>query len=345
MPTSLNIEEPASLVAYLRAAGRIAPDETPEVRILEGGVSNRTVFLRRPDGEAWVLKQALERLRVAVEWVSDPRRIQREALGMRHLGELIPGAVPRLIFEDPEHHLLAMEAVPEPHENWKRLLLAGQVSTEHVREFGRMVAGIHGGAWRRRERLATIFADTAWFESLRIEPYYTYAASQVPAAGPFVDRLVADTRARRLALVHGDYSPKNILVHDGRLVLLDHEVIHWGDPGFDLGFALTHLLSKAHHLPGQRAALSQAAVEFWDTYLASLLAEAKDADWLSGLEAAAVRHTLGCLLARVAGRSPLEYLTPAGRDRQRSAVVDLMRAPPSSVRELASAFLSAVEES
>src|SRR5689334_23288532 len=117
---AVDIEDAGALVAYLRARGWLRADETPDVRVLAGGVSNRTVWVGRAGGEAWVLKQALAKLRVAVDWFSSPERIRREALGIRRLRELAPaGSIVRLVFEDPEQHLLAMEAVPEPHDNWK----------------------------------------------------------------------------------------------------------------------------------------------------------------------------------------------------------------------------------
>ncbi len=154
-----------------------------------------------------------------------------------------------------------------------------------------------------------------------------------------MQNLIADTRSRSDTLVHGDYSPKNILVHGNSLVLLDHEVIHWGDPAFDLGFSLTHLLSKAHHLPKHRSALISAAQSYWKTYQREL----GDVPWSQDLDIRAVRHTLGCLLARAAGRSPLEYLSPDERTRQVSAVIVLMSALPSNVMELTSAFIDRIE--
>ena len=284
-----------------------------------------------------MLKQALAKLRVAVDWFSDPDRIGREALGLRWLAELAPsGSTTPLVFEDPANHLLAMRAVPPPHENWKTMLLAGDVQTEHVAEFGRLLGTIHARSWERRADLAPLFDDRSFFESLRVEPYYLYTAERVPKAADFLHRLVADTRARRLALVHGDYSPKNVLVHAGRLVLLDHEVIHWGDPAFDLGFAMAHLLSKARHVPTYRERLPDMASLFFAAHTAALGA----APWAGGLEMHAVRHALGCLLARVAGRSPLEYLTPEQRRWQRERVVALMAAPPAEVTELVKSFVS-----
>jgi aminoglycoside phosphotransferase (APT) family kinase protein len=336
MGTELDIEQPDALLSYLKGTGRVGVEEHPVVRVLAGGISNRTVLVERPTGESWVLKQALEKLRVPVDWFSDPERVHREALGLRWLQELAPpGTITPLVFEDHEHHLLAMEAVPEPHENWKAMLLEGRVRGEHVEQFGRLLGEVHRNAHERREELAPIFEDRSFFESLRLEPYYGYTATQVPAAADFLRALIDETLACRVSLTHGDYSPKNILVYEGRLVLLDHEVIHFGDPAFDLGFSLTHFLSKAHHLPDRRAAFADAANLYWWTYLRTV----GEADWVEGLEARAVRHTLGCLLARVAGRSPLEYLDKEERLRQEEAVLALMPHPPATVPELVDGFI------
>lgn len=336
---SLDIEQPEALAGYLRALELIRGDEEPMVRVLSGGVSNRTVWVGRESGEAWVLKQALARLRVQVEWFSSPARIHREAAGLRWLNRLAPpGSVPGFVFEDFEQHVLIMQAVPQPHANWKHLLLAGDLRPDHVAQFGSLLGAIHGRASGQIE-VETAFADTTFFESLRLEPYYTYTAGQVPEAADFLHALAAETQRRRHTLVHGDYSPKNILVHEGRLVLLDHEVIHYGDPAFDLGFSLTHLLSKAHHLPALRSRFAAAALEHWAAYCGAV----GYPPWLADLEPRVVRHTLACLLARVAGRSPLEYLDAAERARQRAVVVELLAQPPAAVAALTEQFVEGIQ--
>jgi 5-methylthioribose kinase len=318
----VDIEQHDQLIEYLRGTGRIALDEFPQVRTLAGGVSNKTVWVGRLSGETWVLKQALPKLRVKADWFSDPSRIRREALGLKWLATLTPpGAVTPLVFEDARHYLLAMEAVPEPHENWKTMLLANRLEDDHVEQFAALLAAVHRRSSESSEPLKELFDDRSFFESLRLEPYYAYAAEQVPEAATFLHELIADTRARRLCLVHGDYSPKNVLVRNGRLVLLDHEVIHWGDPAFDVGFALTHLFSKANHTGN---VLFYGAVErFRNVYAAAV----GPTLWNAEMEGIAARHTLGCMLARVAGCSPLEYLDSAARARQLEAVVAAMGRP------------------
>jgi aminoglycoside phosphotransferase (APT) family kinase protein len=336
----MNIENHDELKTYLANAGFARASEIVSMQNLAGGVSNRTVLVQLCDGRGWVLKQALEKLRVAVDWFSDPERIHREALGIRYLHELAPtGSITPLVFEDEERHILAMEAVPQPHQNWKELLLRGEVRQEDVQQFAEILAAIHRGAWNQRARLQAIFDDDRYFESLRMEPYYAFAAQQVPAAAGFLNELIARTRRRKLTLVHGDYSPKNILIYQGKLVLLDHEVIHWGDPAFDVGFSMTHLLSKAHHLKPHRSRFVEAAHFYWTSYRDRM----NGVEWQSELESYAVRHTLACLLARVAGRSLLEYLDAAQREVQMQAVVEIMKNPPPRMPALIDRFIGALE--
>jgi 5-methylthioribose kinase len=334
LPDALDIEDAPALLAYLRRTGHIAPDEQPRLATLQGGVSNRTVWVERESGEAWVLKQALAKLRVPVDWFCSPERIHREALGLEWLARLAPpGCITPLLFEDRERHLLAMQAVPQPHANWKAMLLGGRVCEDHFRQFATLLAAIHRDGYGRAD-LAEVFGDRSFFESLRLEPYYGYSAQQAPAAAAFLDSLIRETLACRITLVHGDYSPKNVLIHAGRLVLLDHEVIHFGDPAFDLGFSLTHFLSKANHLPALRREFASGAREYWRVYSEALGAPA----WAADLEPRAVRHTLACLLARVVGRSPLEYLDPAQRARQLGAVLRILPSAPARLADLISMF-------
>jgi aminoglycoside phosphotransferase (APT) family kinase protein len=191
----------------------------------------------------------------------------------------------------------------------------------HADALGDMLGWIHRESGTRNRTLAKLFDDRSYFESLRLEPYYVYTSTQQPRSKAFYDKLIDATRSRRHTLVHGDFSPKNVLVHEGTLVLLDHEVIHWGDPAFDVGFMLAHLLSKARHLPEHRSDFVIAAHKFWISYFIQI----KKAGWRKDLEVWAARHTLACLLARVDGRSPLEYLTPIEREQQREDVLQLMQ--------------------
>lgn len=334
----LDIEVPVMLEEYLRTHGYINQYETIECRSLAGGVSNRTVLVRREEGELWVVKQALGKLRVAVDWFSSPARIHHEALALREVTHLLPdGTIPKLIFEDWDEHILAMSAVPEPHTNWKHMLLDGDLCSEHVYQFATLLSCLHQSSAAQRETLAGKFGDRTFFETLRLEPYYAYTATQIPLADSFFCSLIEETRRRRFCLVHGDFSPKNILVYHEKLVLLDYEVIHWGDPAFDIGFALTHLLSKAHHLSQHRKQFAQAATTFWQHYWAGVEGQA----WSEDLQLWALRHTIACLLARVRGRSPLEYLSTTEQQRQQEIGLALLNREPHDILDLIEQFTAA----
>jgi aminoglycoside phosphotransferase (APT) family kinase protein len=297
-PMTVDIEKPDELRAYLSGQGRIKPGERVKINILRGGVSNRTVRVERESGEAWVLKQALPRLRVATEWLSDPARIHIEAEALRTLPEVTPaGSIPAFVFENEQENLLAMQAVPDLHENWKQQLLSGRLQALHVQQCAGLLASIHREAQTRNARFRTRFGNRSFFKTLRLDPYYRYSASVEPAIAPFLSDLINETLNHALTLVHGDYSPKNIVVYRDQLILLDYEVVHWGDPAFDLGFSLTHFLSKARHLQALRRSFAEAAALYWRIYST----ETESLSWFNELEPRVVRHTSGCLLARAVG--------------------------------------------
>jgi 5-methylthioribose kinase len=332
----MNIEEPASLAPYLADRGYAMKESC----ILAGGVSNHTILVRLTNRSSIVVKQAREQLRTAAEWKSDPARIGQEALAMEWLSRWTPaGSVPRLLFLDMANHILAMEAIRQPHHEWKRLLLSGQIHLGHFSKFGELLAAIHRGSYLERAKVEPLFRDQSFFLSLRLEPYYLYAADRQPGAAVFLRELVRETQARRFALVHGDYSPKNILVRGDQLVLLDHEAAHFGEPAFDVGFGLTHFLSKALHLTQHRERLRAGAHQFWRAYHQGLPAIPE----LTDVSERAVKHTLGCLMARVAGKSLLEYMTPQERDAQRAIVLRCIQKLPASVEDLIDQFIDCLD--
>lgn len=328
LDSTVDIEKPDDAIAWLHRRGLVGDAESPRITPLPGGVSSRTVLVEGHGGRSMVLKQSLPKLRVAVDWFSSPERIHREALAIRWFSRLAPpGSITELFFEDDREHIIAMEAVPQPHANWKTMLLAGDLHCRHVRQFAELLAAVHRNSAARAAEIQPLFQDKTFFETLRIEPYYRYTS---PYAPQFFDSLITGTLATNASLVHGDFSPKNVLLHNDRMVLLDHEVAHFGDPAFDIGFAMAHFLSKAHHLPERRHDFLLAALGFWQSYQT----------WTPypAFESRSVRHSLACLLARVRGRSPLEYLGPGERERQAEAVLAIMQNVPSQMAILIERF-------
>ncbi len=336
---ALNIEDPKALTQYLLESKRIRPDERVTIQPVRGGVSNRTVIVEHPPRRSWFLKQALPKLRVPVEWFSSPERIEREWLGLRMLRGLLGRKhIPAPVFFDKKNHFVAMHAIRRDAVSWKEQLMRGRVEDHCVQDFALLLSKLHIASWKQSDIWQEQLQDCSNFETLRLEPYYEYTATQVSEAASFLRQLAEETRTVHLTAVHGDYSPKNVIISCGNLILVDHEVLHWGDPAFDVSFAMTHLLSKAHHLRSFRQECRNAAQLFWRVYRHSV----SSTPWFRGFEERAVRHLLACLLARVACRSVLEYLSPEERERQKAAVVALLRQGPQGIPEVIEKFLTQI---
>jgi 5-methylthioribose kinase len=321
----------SNLPAWLAAQGLLPRGAAVRVRPLAGGVSNQAFWVEGPHGP-FVVKQARPRLAVQMEWRADVNRVVREAEALAWLHERIgPPCIPRLLHLDRTAKALVMEAIPPPAENYKTILLRGEVDPALAEQFGRLLAEIHNATAdaATRER----FGDATFFDQLRLSPYYGTVAERHPHLAPRLAELRSECLQARYCLVHGDYSPKNILVRAGGLVLLDYEVAHWGNPSFDLGFALTHYCAKALHLPRHGAAFVAAARRFWQAYQEAVALPAAS-------RAHAGHHLAAVLLARMDGKSPLEYFTDeAKRDTVRHLTRQALLADATTI----AAVIAAVE--
>ena len=331
MPFELTAE---NAVEYLASRGLLSPARVVSAELLGWGVSNTLVRVCLPD-DCLVIKQSLARLRVAEEWLADRDRIQREQACIEVLASVLPGGcLPRLRHADPENFLFVMSCAPDDSVNWKEQLLAGVVNLEVARRVGELLGRVHrdtGDDARIRER----FIDTQAFIQLRIDPYHRTVARAHPDLAPVILREAERMLGVQRVLVHGDYSPKNVMVSGSvsgsEVFLLDFEVAHYGNPVFDLAFMLSHLYLKAIHLPGSRRELYGAVAAFWSGY-ASQFAGRCQLECLEARERDSVPQ-LGCLLlARVDGKSPVEYIThPVVRDLVRGIARSLLREPVESL--------------
>jgi tRNA A-37 threonylcarbamoyl transferase component Bud32 len=284
---------------------------------LSGGVSS-DIWLVRTAHDAFVLKRPRERLKVEAEWRAPIDRGASEAAWLTYVSSAVPRACPRVLGYDGESYAIALEYVdPDRHRNWKSELLAGHVDPLFAAGVGRDLGRIHSAS-ARTPGLAVEFDHADLFESLRIEPYLVRTAAAVPEAREALDGVIASLRTTRIALVHGDVSPKNILVGE-HPTFLDAECATWSDPAFDAAFCLTHLRLKRLHLPQHAAALEESAEAFMGAYLAQV-------DWEEPSNASTriSRILPALMLARVAGASPAEYLDASTRERVRRIAIDAL---------------------
>ncbi len=291
------------LAAALRGMGLIGKDESCAIRALPGGVSC-DVFAVETDGRLFCVKRALDKLRVAVDWRAPPDRSHAEVAWMRLVAGIDPKWVPQILGEDRARHLFAMQYFPpETYTVWKSLLAAGRADAGFAAEVGEAVARIHA-ATAGREDIARAFANQAQFHALRIDAYLLHTTARHSDVAETIRALAQSIANARIALMHGDMSPKNILSGPGGPVFLDAETCCYGDPAFDLAFCLNHLLLKAIWHPEHTTAYAASFAALKEAYFAK-------ADWEehAGLESRIAGLLAAFLLARIDGKSPVEYIT------------------------------------
>ena len=322
--TELNrLLDARSAAEHLQARGLVR--SSAAIETLGGGVSN-VVLRARAGKRSLVLKQALPRLRVTRDWFADPERTITEARALRVAAGVDPSWVPAVVDLDERRRVLVIESAPPDVIDWKQQLMRGQVESA--------VAGDAGGFIARVHRATLVGAVTPphlrcfdvpqAFEQLRIRPYFESVAAGDERLGDIIMPPVREMKRRRICLVHGDVSPKNVLVGSGLHWLIDWEVAHLGDPAFDVAFMVTHLLLKSLHLPEHRGKLLESACAFLEGYAA--------ADGPAQDDQHCVALTGALLVARVDGRSPAEYLTPAERESVRGLGGALAQMPSASLR-------------
>ncbi|GHD51611.1 putative aminoglycoside phosphotransferase [Thalassobaculum fulvum] len=313
---------PREVLDAVRRMRLVGPDETPQTEALSGGVAS-DIWRIDAAGGPFCVKRALARLKVAADWRAPVERNVYEVAWFRVAGALVPEAVPAILGHDATAGLFAMAWLePSRHRLWKADLLAGVVDPAVAWAVGDRLGRIHAGSAARPE-LAVEFATDAIFHAIRLEPYLEAAARAHPDRAEILHALVARTAATRRCLVHGDVSPKNIQVGPHGPILLDAECAWWGDPAFDVAFCLNHLLLKALHVKRAAADLLESFDRLWAGYRARVDWEPADA-----VEARIATLLPGLFLARVDGKSPVEYLTDeAERARVRGKAREWLAEP------------------
>lgn len=326
-----------ALLAALRAAGLIVPGEAVQLTPLTGGVSCEVFRLDLP-GRTLCVKRALGQLRVAAEWRAPVDRSHNEVLW---LGVAAAAGlhVPTVIAEIEQQHLFVMRFFdPATHLLWKTELAAGQINPAFAAAVGTALAQVHRATAGSSEHAAA-FANDALFAALRIDPFLHHPMAAHPDLAPRLAALAARTAAARIALMHGDISPKNILTGPDGPVFLDAECACYGDPAFDLAFCLTHLLLKSVWKPQWRDAYAASFAAMRAAYLAGV-------DWegRAAIDARTADLIAALLLARVDGKSPADYLvTAADKAFVRDTARDFLLTPALDVDGVAERWATRME--
>lgn len=297
---------------------------------LTGGVSSE-IYLVNDGIRQFVVKRALPKLKVEQEWFADTSRNGNEAAYLGYVARFSPHNVPQLKYVNAEHGYFCMEYLGAGCHNWKEMLLEGRCDLRIAQAVGGLLGRIHAHSANdpeARERFRTL----ANFEQLRIEPYLLATARRHPRLNEAFEAEASRLRAERGVLAHGDFSPKNILVCPGRVVVVDCEAAWYGDAAFDIAFLLSHLFLKSVARPA--AGPWRPMVDsVWSSYLASRFADEPGAGQ-DVLEANVSRLLPMLMLARVDGKSPVEYLRKSQQERVRRFAVARLQREPASLSKL-----------
>ena len=298
----------------LRGAGLA----TEPSEALTGGVSS----------EIWkvgnvCVKRALPRLRTAQRWEAPIERNRYERMWLEAAGEAAPGATPRVLAADDRAGVFAMQYLPLPV--WKERLRQGDARPAFAAQVGATLAAIHSATAGRAD-VAERFATDAIFYSIRLEPYLVATGKAHPDLQSTLEALVRTTAETKQCLVHGDVSPKNILVANHGPVFLDAECAWYGDPAFDLAFCLNHLLLKCLWTPTARSKFLECFDALSGSYLKNVPFQSVEARTASLLPA--------LLLARVDGKSPVEYLSPPQKDSVRATARRLLAGNAATLQQI-----------
>lgn len=286
---------------------------------LKGGVSSD--IYKISDGKhTYVVKQARPKLKVQDDWYAEISRNRIEQDFVDFMQSNIPNSVPEIFYKDREHCFFVMEYLGDDYQNWKQQLLDGIYEVKTARRAAELLAKIHIHS-RLNQDIKQVFDNKANFYGLRIEPYLITTGENHPDLKPFFTEEAERLSCHQEALVHGDFSPKNIMVKEDRLIILDHEAAWFGDPAFDLAFFLNHLYLKMlyHFVRNKRVNdLTQVA---YSSYLNKWPTNQREE-----MEVRTGRLLLLLMLARIDGKSPVEYFDEKEVKFVRSFVYELLPA-------------------
>jgi 5-methylthioribose kinase len=322
---SVELLNPSTVVEYLTSKNVIQKNDNPQVEVLTGGVSNVVIAITTAN-QKLVLKQALAELAVSEKWEADQRRAIVEANAIELFNKLTPNQVPKLIFLDPDRFILVLERVPVGSTVWKSDLLAGVINPDIGLKLGATLASWHNYGEKSAEAKLKFMEDSL-FEQLRIDPFYRFVATKNPQIEVPIRKLINELEGDKTTVVHGDFSPKNIMVAtNDDIYILDFEVTHVGNPVFDLAFLTAHLLCKFFRTDDRLHAklLANTAISFMKEY-----------QTLRRISPSVTRHAALIALARVEGKSPVNYLSTDAQQKLQVFTKDVLASSENpSVSEL-----------
>lgn len=311
---------------FLVENGLASPADAVTSTPLIGGVSSE-LWRITAGSRTIVIKAALAKLKVASEWHAplDRNKVEWDWLVYTH--SVAPRSVPTPLAHHPERGFFAMEYLPpDDYPVWKHQLMDRSSPPHGAAAVGDLLGSLHATS-AGNEHLARRFRTDLNFHALRIEPYLLTTAQRHPSLTVVLKEIAETTASTHLSLVHGDVSPKNILMGPGGPVLIDGECAWFGDPAFDVGSVLTHLALKTVLRQDDCEAMLTSALDLVNSYQCHV-------NWekAGGLLSRASRLLPALMLARIDGKAPVEYLDSTQQELVRGVARTLLLDGPQKLR-------------
>ncbi len=323
-----------NLISALIKAGLIETAEDATFEALTGGVSSDIWKIITPE-RVFCVKQALSKLKVEADWFAPVERNEFEVAWYSIASNLVPGAAPAILMQDKVGMMFAMDFLDtNTHKLWKSELRDGRVDIQAAEQVGALLAKVHSGTVGDAA-VAKQFPHAGIFHAIRLEPYLEATANKHLDLKDQLLGLSKRTADTKLCMIHGDVSPKNILLGPNGPVFLDAECACMGDPAFDLAFCLNHFLLKCLWTPGSTP-------EFLLSYDAMVKSYLVGVDWEApnDLEARAASLLPGLFLGRVDGKSPVEYITDEdNKNKVRRCARASLGTPPTKLSDVRATWI------
>lgn len=316
--------------ALLEELHLIKAGEALSVTALTGGVASDIAHVKRGDHD-YCVKFALPKLRVKADWYAPVERNLAEYRWLETYAQIDRDGAIALYGHSPSHNGFVMEYLSGPNTYLiKTALFEGKGTRQDAEMVGRNLGRVHQIS-TNHDFDRQPFHNRDDFYALRIEPYLIHTAKAHDRVADQMNAMAEHLYHAEQVLVHGDVSPKNILIHEQRPYLLDAECATMGDASFDVSFCLNHFILKALHLPSHRSDYLRLCEAFWQAYRAEIQFEDHNQ-----LEKRISQLLPMLLLARVDGKSPVEYLTEASAGEVRALALSLIDKQPATIAELLS---------
>ena len=314
--------------ALLLELGLITAADDIHATALTGGVASDIAKVT-VGNKTYCVKFALHKLKVKADWFAPIQRNRAEYAWLKFASEVNPDGAVELFGQSDAMNGFVMTFINETDSYlWKDNLLAELPDKQEAILVGGALGRIHAASIQEGfDKCAFMNSDD--FHTLRIEPYLLHTAKQHTDISSGIENVSAELNRSEQVLIHGDVSPKNIMFRSGHPVILDAECATMGDPSFDVAFCLNHLILKAIHLAQSRKRYIDNAQELWRTYELHVKWEAT-----ADFEFRLCRLLPMLMLARVDGKSPVEYLTSVQQNLVRSISRHYIFSPVDQVTEL-----------